>query len=192
MKQKLTFLLLIFSIVLVGCDSISGGSSNDSSTDPEAAQQLLPAITTYQTYNADNVVDAITRAGGSAALVSGNIQLTALIAKIDQTIECYQRVGAVAANIYVQTDIGRVLEGNIPSTGVVAVVNQTRIQDNFANCILGQSDEASAQNVQIEPCTGSGSFTYLGDQFTYIYAGTEPGFCGIVQNHFNSVQANNS
>lgn len=182
-----TLLILTLTALLAACGGQPGGSASDA----QAAQNLLPRIVGYQASSVDNLVDAITAAGGSAALINGNPLLAAAIARIDQTIQCYRNVGAVAANSYVQSDVSSLLQGSVPRAGVVAVINQERLSGNFMQCVLGMGgDGIQAQAVTLEPCTGSGTFVFRGQNITYIYAATDQQLCSIFQGHFDAVAAN--
>ena len=181
--------LLAALIVMLGCSfTLPSGPTGDTSNQSTSAQSFLPDIAGFNRTNADSITDAITSLGGGASLISGNPALAAGIAKIDSMIQCYQNVGAVAANIYTENNIGQLLQGQIPSVGALAVVNQDRLSRNFLGCALGGADTFSAQDVTIEPCFGSGTFQKEGETITYIYAATAPGLCQSFQNYYNSIQ----
>ncbi len=181
--------LLAALLVILGCSfTLPTGPTGDTSNQNTSAQLFLPPIAGFTQTNADNITDAITSLGGGASLISGNPALAAGIAKIDSMIQCYQNVGAVAANVYAEDNIGQLLQGQVPSIGVLAVVNQDRLSRNFLNCALSGSDAFSAQDVTIEPCFGSGTFVREGETITYIYAATAPGLCQSFQNYYDSIQ----
>jgi hypothetical protein len=178
--------LIAALIVLLGCSFTLGtGPTGDTANQTTSAQSFLPDIAGYSRTDASSITSAITSLGGGASLISGNPALAAGIAKIDDMIQCYQRVGAVAANIYTENNIGQLLQGQVPSVGALAVVNQERLSRNFLNCALSGSDAFSAQQVTIEPCFGSGTFQKNGESITYIYAATAPGLCQSFQSHFD-------
>ncbi len=185
LKQALISVSLLILLTSCGSATPTGNTRNDL----QAAQNLLPNINGYTRYDVDNVLDALTAAGGGAALTSGNLPVAGAIAKIDQMVQCYQDVGAVAANTYVQLDVSSIIgRGGIPSAGVVAVINQTRVVDNFLSCALGSGSNARAQSAELEPCSGSGSFVYQGDTITYLYAATDFQLCQYFQQHFNNLR----
>jgi hypothetical protein len=176
-------------LVMLGCSFTLGtGPTGDTANQSTSAQSFLPDIAGFNRTNADSITSAITSLGGGASLISGNPALAVGIAKIDDMIQCYQRAGAVAANIYTENNIGQLLQGQIPSVGALAVVNQDRLSRNFLNCALGGADTFSAQDATIEPCFGSGTFMREGETITYIYAATAPGLCQSFQNYYNSIQ----
>jgi hypothetical protein len=182
--KKALWLIGLVVLLIAGCTLGSTAPTGDTSTDPSAAQQLLPNLAGYNRTNAESLTSAVTSISGGAALISGNPVLAALITRIDTMMQCYQNVGAVAASVYTQVDLGQVIAGQMPRLGAVAVINQDRLSRNFLNCIVGGGG-ASAQAVSIEPCGGSGSKVINNETITYLYGGTDPGFCISVQQHFD-------
>lgn len=180
------FLLVVVALAAVGCSFTTTGPTGDTASDATAAQQFLPNISGYNRTNADSITDAISSISGGAALISGNPVAAALVSRIDAMIQCYQDVGAVAANVYTQVNLEQVLAGEVPKVGAVAVVNQDRIARNFLNCVVGgAANTFSAQSV--EPCGGSGTKTVGGETIHFVYAGTDPNFCVSVQQHFDGL-----
>ena len=191
MKIRLLILFLLVG-ALAACDAIGGGPTGDTRSDIEAAQNYLPNIAGYSATDADSLVDAISATSGGASLLSGNPVLAGAIAKIDDVIQCYQDVGAVAAHIYTPGNLEGVTSGDV-SAGVVAIINQTRIRDNFVACALGQrssSEGFSAQSAELQPCGGTGDFTINDERLTYLYAATAQNLCDTFQAHFDDVQRN--
>lgn len=184
--KKLLWLIGIVLLVVAGCTLGSTAPTGDKSSDSSAAQQFLPNLAGYNRTNADSLTSAVSSVSGGAALISGNPLLAALIARIDTMMQCYQSVGAVAASVYTQVDIGQVLAGEMPRLGAVAVINQDRLSRNFLNCVVG-GGAASAQAASIQPCGGSGSKVVNNETITYIYGGTDPSFCTSVQQHFDAL-----
>jgi hypothetical protein len=187
MMKKLFWLTGVVLLVIAGCTLGSTAPTGDTSNDPSAAQQFLPNLAGYNRTNAESLTSAVTSISGGAALISGNPLLAALITRIDTMMQCYQNVGAVAASVYTQADLGQILAGQVPRLGAVAVINQDRLSRNFLNCVIGGGG-AAAQAVSIEPCAGSGSIVVNNETITYIYGGTDPSFCTSVQQHFDALQ----
>lgn len=181
-----TIWLLMAVLAVAGCSfTLDTGPTGDTANQVTSAQSFLPDISGYTRTDADSLTNAITAVTGGASLITGNPALAAAIAKIDDMMQCYQDVGAVAANIYSQTDIASVLQGQVPRIGALAVVNEDRISRNFLNCAL--EGVFSAQEVTIEPCFGSGSLERDGETIHYLYAATAPGLCSSFQIHFDSL-----
>lgn len=185
---KKIFPLMLMGLLLAACTLGATGPTGDSASDPQAAQNLLPNLAGYTRTNADSITDAVTSVGGSASLITGNALVAAAIARIDSMIQCYQDVGAVAAQVYTQGDITSVVSGEVPKVGAVAVVNQDRLSRNFLNCTIGSAESLSAQGAEIQPCGGSGSKQVGGETIHYVYAGTAPEFCQAVQAHFDTLR----
>ena len=184
---KRLMMLLIVGLLVVAC-----GDTGQTSGDAQSAQTLLPNIVGYNTTNADGFLDSVTTAVGAAGLGTGNPAVVAASAKTEQMLQCMQDRGAVASNFYVEQGVS---SGNIiPMSGMVVVVNQDRVAENFVQCLLGgqEQDTFGAQAAAIEPCANAGTFQFQGDTVSYLYAGTHPALCEIFQGHFNSIIANNS
>jgi hypothetical protein len=186
MKRFILFGMLL--LAAAACSfSLNSGPTGDTANQATSAQSFLPDIAGYTRTDADSLTNAITAATGGASLLSGNVALAAGIAKIDDMMQCYQDVGAVAAQVYTEADLGAVLQGQIPSVGALAVINEDRLERNFLNCALSQNRGLSAQAASIEPCFGSGSVTVNEEKIDYLYAATTPGLCSSFQNHFDSL-----
>lgn len=175
-KIILTVLLVFLAIFAVSCEQ-----TNDTAGDAESAQSLMPSVAGYTSQSADNVQEAIATALGTGAAASGNLPAAGMIERVDAMIDCYQDVGAVDARIFFQQ------EGSlIPHVGAVAVINETRLIDNFLSCITSTRG-LTAQTAEFEVCNGSGRITVSGDSIAYLYVATSPSFCSTVQNYFNGL-----
>jgi hypothetical protein len=140
--------------------------------------------------NSNSITDALTTAGAGAALAGGNAPVAAAIAKAENVVQCMQEKGAADARIYVEA----AQTGVIPETGASVVINTTRVNRNLLECLTtGNQGEQplTAQAVEIVPCTGTGAFTYQGENFTYLYVGVGDKLCGFFNQHFESIKANN-
>ncbi len=180
MTRKIVMLMILTALALVGCQG-----TGDKNTDVEAAQSFFPVLTGYTTYQTDNVQDALTAAVGGAGLLTGNVVQAALVQRIDALIDCYRRVGAVDAQIYVE-QVTSLQTVRVPRAGVLAVVNQDRVRENFLSCISDTPLDGmfGAQSADPEPCTGSGTFTFQGDRISYLFAATDTPLCTLMTNHF--------
>jgi hypothetical protein len=184
MRNLTLFCLLCLAFVLAACGSINVNivpTTGDSSLDAAAAQNAMPNLSNYGYTSSDarNITDAIAAVGGTASLFTGNPAAAAAIAKIDDMIRCYQNVGAVAARVYTFTNIGELLQGQVPKVGALAIVNRDRITRNLPSCALNTGSGFSAQSATIEPCAGSGTLTRSGETLDYVYAATDPQLCTL-------------
>lgn len=184
MRKIAQLTALILGVMLLAACSLNAGdvagnivpTSDDTSSDASAVQQFVPTIPGYTATDASSIAQAVSAVGGSASLLTGNPLTAALIAQIDGMIQCYERVGAVTARIYTEQDISQVLQGEIPTVGALALVNQNRVVNNFLPCAVGAIGENfSAQAVN--PCSGSGQFVANNETILYIYAATQPELC---------------
>ncbi|MDX2161741.1 MAG: hypothetical protein SF162_10480 [bacterium] len=185
--SKRAALAALFSVIVLAgaCSQLGtglGGSTSGSINDPASAARYLPNLPGYITTDAGNISSALTAVGAPANLLSGNAAAAALIAQIDGLVGCYQGVGALAAKVYVQADVGQIAQGNIPRAGAMAVINQDRIVNNFVPCALGGGGaEMRSFAEQVQPCSSSGSFAVNNETLYYVYAATNPDLCALFQ-----------
>lgn len=187
-RRSILFLLVLVATFGTACSrlGVPGGAvvptTGNTSSDPSAAQQFVPELPGYLSTNASNISTAISTITGGASALSGNLVGTALIAQIDGMIACYQNVGAVAAKVYAQADIATIAQGQVPTVGALAVVNQDRLVNNFLPCALGSGPNTlGAQAAQ--PCSGSGSFVVNNETLWYLYAATDQALCTAIVQH---------
>lgn len=187
-RRSILFLLVLVATFGAACSrlGVPGGAvvptTGNTSSDPSAAQQFVPELPGYLSTNASNISTAISTITGGASALSGNLVGTALIAQIDGMIACYQNVGAVAAKVYAQADIATIAQGQVPTVGALAVVNQDRLVNNFLPCALGSGPNTlGAQAAQ--PCSGSGSFVVNNETLWYLYAATDQALCTAIVQH---------
>jgi hypothetical protein len=182
MKRMMAAAVGLMVGLAAACSQISPAANivpttGDTAADPSAAQRFLPNLPGYAAFDTANITSAITAAGGSGALITGNPVLAAAIAQIDGMISCYRSVGAVAARVYAENNITGVFQGQIPKVGALAIINQDRLVNNFLSCALGGG--ARAQGGGLQPCSGTGTFTADGETLHYIYAASDPALCAL-------------
>ena len=176
MLNKIVLVLMVVIMsALVGCELDTGHTSEDAA----AAQSFFPNLARYSTQETGNVQDAIVTALGGSALLTGNIIQAALVQRVDALLDCYRDRGAIDAKIYTE-NVDQLQEARVPIAGVLAVINQDRVFDNFAGCLLSPH----AQSAEPEPCSDHGSFTFEGDTILYIYAATDTPLCSLFEQHF--------
>ena len=172
--------IMIVALQLLSACSDTGNTPNDAAS----AQRLLPNLAEYSATDVDTTVDGAFAAFGGASLLSGQVGITAVLAKAEQILQCFQDRGALAAKFYRQLDS----TVTAPKIGGALVLNQSRINQEMINCILGgQEGNASAQTFSIEPCASAGSLVYEGDNISYVYVGSHPDVCEVFQLHFDNL-----
>ncbi len=182
--MKLMRVVLVLGLLLPWLTAC--GDTGNVANDAKSAQRLLPNIANYSASDVDTTLDGAFAAVGGAALMGGQIGITAAIAKAEQILQCFQDRGALAARFYQSKDSTL----TAPKVGGTLVINQSRVNQELINCALGgQEDGASAQNFAIEPCASAGSLTYDGDNISYVYVGSHPDVCGLFQLHFDNLGA---
>ncbi len=171
---------LTIAIMLLAACSDTGNTPNDATS----AQRLLPNLAAYSATDVDTTIDGAFAAFGGASLLSGQVGISAVLAKAEQILQCFQDRGALAAKFYRQLDS----TVTAPKIGGALVLNQSRINQEVINCILGgQEGSASAQAFEIEPCASAGSLVYEGDNISYVYVGSHPDVCEVFQLHFDNL-----
>ena len=178
MPMSALALLCLLLPMLAAC-SETGNIANDATS----AQRLLPNLASYSATDVDTTVDGAFAALGGAAMMGGQIGVTAAVAKLESILQCFQDKGAIAARFY-QEDSSNIMA---PRVGAALVINQSRINQELINCALGQASQASAQALDIEPCAKAGSIAYLGDTISYVYVGSHNAVCAVFQLHFNNL-----
>lgn len=182
MKTLHLFALLCLLLPMLSACGETGNIANDAAS----AQRLLPNLATYSATDVDTTIDGAFAALGGAAMMGGQIGVTAAVAKLEQILQCFQDRGAIAARFY-QGDSSNLLA---PRVGAAMVINQSRINQELINCALGgQESNASAQALSIDPCAEAGSLTYAGDAISYVYVGSHSEVCRVFQLHFDNLEA---
>ncbi len=180
--RKIAFLVLV-ALLAAACQVVP--TTGDRVSDTASAQNYLPNLAGYSATEATNISEALTKVGAGASFLTGNLPLAGMITKLDDTLRCYQQVGAVSARVYTEQDIvGAATSGSIPKIGVVAVINTTRVQRNLFSCVLNTGIGAQSAQAVIEPCGGSGSFTVNNENLAYVYAASAPELCRAFQTSF--------
>ena len=177
-------LLCLLLPLLTAC-----GDTGNAADDAKSAQRLLPNLANFSASDIDATVDGAFAAVGGAALMGGQFGLTAVVAKAEQILQCFQDRGALAARWYQQSDSTL----TAPKVGATLVINQSRVNQELINCALGgQEDQASAQAFAIEPCASAGTLTYDGDTVSYLYAGSHSDVCAVFQLHFDNLASSST
>ncbi len=184
-------MLLIAVLLAAACSQIGvpGGvavpTTGNTSSDASAAQQFVTDIPGYVSVDANSITDALSTISGGTSVLTGNLVTAAMVAQIDGMISCYQDVGAVAAKIYAQPDLTKLAAGQVPSLGVLAVINQDRLVNNFLPCALGSNQRGLSAQAEsaAQPCSNSGTFTVNGETLWYLYAATQRDLCTAIAQH---------
>jgi hypothetical protein len=182
MLKKLLLIVLLPAVFLVaGCELSS--TPTGQAGDMGSAQALMPSINGFNSYSADNIQSAISLATGGASAATGNLLGTLAVARIDAMINCYKGVGAVDARVYVSNDLL-----SSQTVGALAVVNQSRLQQNLLACATNPGGAMGAQTAgQPQPCLGSGTIRYNGEEIAYIYGATDQSLCQRFVSHFTAL-----
>lgn len=175
--RSILVVISIIALTLAACTP-----TGDDTSQPEAAQNLLPNINGYNANSVSNVVSAFTTIAAGASATTGNIPLAAGIARAEVVVNCLQNTGSIAANTYIEASPANI----VPEVGMAVVINETRLSNNLLACLLDAGP--AAQAVVIEPCVGNGSFTFNGDRVSYVYVGVGERLCGFFAQHFSNLE----
>ncbi len=168
--------------MIAGCQVVP--ATGDTATDAASAENfIIQSVPGYAVTDAASVTDALAKAGVTGSLITGNLPAAGSLGKLNDIVQCYKGVGAVAARVYTETNIINTINGT-PKIGVLAVINTTRLQRNLLQCVLNTGASAQAAG-GIEPCGGSGGFKVNNEDLQYLYAATVPELCQTFQSHFN-------
>jgi len=159
---------LIVLLLLAGCGLIGGETGP---VEPPAAT-MLPTLDDYNTVEGQTLTRYISTASGGAALLSGQPQLAATIAAIDEIVQCYQEVGAVRARVYNS-------QADPLTAGAVAIADRNAVRDpaNFFRCVSPLPGPSARAPGDFEPCTANYTLEKEENVFYVLYAGTKPEVC---------------
>ncbi len=161
LRRVLPFLVVI-AVILSAC--------GQGTPEPSAAA-LMPNLPGYDVTDTLDIQNAISKAAAVASLGAQQPELTALIAGVNNLVNCYQQAGAVQGRTYVNhTDILK--------SGVVVIVNRNVVTDPnlFVNCVLPQAGPRLAPTL-IQPCGKTYTLDKDNNQFYIGYAATNPEVC---------------
>ena len=168
------------------------GSRPPLQTDASRATDFLPSISGYTATHSVSVRDALHFVVGESQSNSNQFSAQSLeqiataiiVSRVDEFIRCYRQSGAIDAQVYINSDIAQLLQGQIPAIGAVTVINQTQLQENLLQCAVDSVSGEEPRAQASEPCGGIGQFQARGSQFIYLYAATSRDFCTRVDEHF--------
>ena len=183
-RSRIVVIICLLLPWLAAC-SDTGNTAHDALS----AQRLLPNLAAYTASEVDTTMDGAFAAMGGAALVGGQVGITAAIAKVEQVLQCFQDRGAIAARFYSQKDTG----GALPKVGAVLVINTSRINQEMINCALGGQEQAvTAQAIDLDVCASAGALTYKNDSISYVYVGSHSEVCALYEQHFDNLARQSS
>lgn len=176
---RTTLLLLILSVA-VGCAPVTNQTAND----PAAAQRLMPNIVGYTANEVTDVVTALSTAAQAASLAGGNLPVAGALNRAEALLRCLQERGAVSGRSYLQQNVTNI----VPEAGVVVIINNDRVAENFLSCLASGVGPLTAQAVTLEPCAEVGTFTFQNNNYSFAYVGVGNELCGFFALHFNNLR----
>ncbi|HSH05139.1 MAG TPA: hypothetical protein VLL52_21670 [Anaerolineae bacterium] len=169
---KVVLLVLMMAIGVVGCGILGGdddsGDEVPTTVSDSPSLRMLPVLPNHKTVPGEDLTGYITALGGGTALLTGQPQLAAAIAAVDQVMGCYQEIGAVSARAYSNEEMPL-------SSGVVAIADKGMMSNpvNLFNC-LGPS---GGSDFTMQGCTASYTLPKDDNEFFILYAGTTLEIC---------------
>ena len=155
--QRRTWLLIVL-ITIAGCTQ--GGATG-----------LLPDIPNATVVEGQTITQFIGKLSDGAALITGNPELVLVIDRVENTLVCYQNIGAVAVRAY--------SDQTFPlSAGMVAIADRNAVTNpaNAAACLAGRG-QAQTPQLKIQPCTKSYTLQKDNDEFYIAYMATTQAMC---------------
>lgn len=169
MRLSRILFFVVLTMMVAACDQLAQ-PTGDSANDPAAAQFQLPSFAQYTSTDADNVKDALARALQAGSLGTGNLIAVGMIERLNTTADCLGSVGALAGRVYSSL--------NPPVAGLLVVINNERLTNNFMQCALNPGMQAQQEGRQsVQPCTKAGAYTDNGVSYSYIYVATDQSMC---------------
>jgi hypothetical protein len=161
--------------IFVSACSALGGSKDTS------AENLVPNLPDYTITNTTDIQDAISKVAGGATILSGQPEVTALIAGINTLATCYEKAGAIEGRTFVnKTD---------PTTaGVLFIVNKNALTNPATLLSCAGSKALGAQSVMIQPCAKTFTLNKDNNQFYVAYAGTNNTMCSAFCSNITGCQ----
>jgi len=164
--RKLVPLLLCVWIT-AGCSVIGtiAQPTKDSST-----LALMPNLSNYTRSNTTDLKSALASAVGGASALTGNLEITALVAAADRLTTCYSNAGAYEAYTYINTS-------DVTKTGLILIINNNAVKDLriLLSCLNPNKGGSSAASVQ--PCTNSFTITTATNSYQVFYAASDISVC---------------
>ena len=167
MKTKATLILVLG---LLGLATLACNPGSQPTGTPPVVQ-LMPDLSGYHVVEGQAIQEYILGLAEGAALITGHPELTALIARVDRVIACYQEVGAVNARIYSD-------ESWPLSSGTIAIADRNRLTDpaTLFRC-LGGEVVLFSDRPALNPCSHKYTLERDDNAFYIVYVGTTQEIC---------------
>ena len=165
MKRLHYVLLVLFVLSALGIGSCSSPKGRD-------AQDFLPEDSAYNTADTTDITNALAAFEGAAALLTANTDFVLQISFIQETVDCLNKSGGIAARVYSHKTYPEV-------AGLVLVINRDRLLslETIRQC-LTPDIPLLAERPKLKPCADAWEYT---DDATYyfLYAGTSSLVCDL-------------
>jgi hypothetical protein len=145
-----------------------------------SAASMLPNLAGYTISDVADLRDAIAKVAGGSALLTGQPELTALVAGVNGLVSCYQKAGAIEGRTYVKN-------ADPTTAGVLIIANRNALT-NPANIVSCVAPGMGAQSIMIQPCAKVYTLDKDNNQFYIAYAGTNNEMCSAFCSNLGGCQ----
>ena len=161
MRRRIGVIVLTLLVMAAACDSTNT---------PGRAADLMPNVPNTRVIEGMTITEYLASLAEGPSLLAANPVLAAAIEATQGAIDCYQKIGAVAARVY--SDLSFPL-----SSGLVAIVDRNAITDldNLRTC-FGGGQQFGAQ-AALEICTHTYTLKKEDNEFYIAYIGTTKDMC---------------
>jgi len=159
--------LLLAVWIAAGCSVIGAVTPP---TKDNSALAMMPNLANYTRSNTADIKNALASAVGGAAALTGNLEVTALLATATRLTDCYNRAGAYEAYTYINT-------ADPVKTGLVLIINNNAVKDlSILISCLNPNNGASGV-ADIQPCSNNFTVTTANNSYQVFYVASDPAVC---------------
>ena len=153
------FVFMLF-ICVAGCTPRHGGATD-----------LLPSVPNTNVVEGQTITQFIGKLADGATLIAGHPELVLVVDRVENTLVCYQNLGAAAVRAYSD-------QSSPLSAGMIAILDRSTVTNpaNVFAC-LTSSGGAQMQQVQIQPCTKSYTLQKDNNEFYIAYVASTQEMC---------------
>ena len=140
--------------------------------DARWAAALLPDVPNTTVVEGQSISQSIAKLADGAALLAANPQLVALIDRAQNSVDCFQKIGAVAVRTY--TDKTFPL-----SAGVVGIVDRNAVTNlaNLQQCVVSSRTPSAKAAPTLQPCANAYTLKKTDNEFYIAYLATTAEMC---------------
>ncbi len=158
--------VLIVALVLSACSAITGPAP----TKDVSTSVLMPSIAGYTRILTADVQDAFAKAAAGGALLTGNIEISALITAANRLSTCYHNAGGYEAAVFTNS-------ANAVNSGAIMIINMAVLQNPNVLLTCLNPVGNSPQGVGPKPCTNAYTLSANNNTYQVFYFATDDSVC---------------